>query len=130
MWIFISSKLRLLLILALLLPPAPDQVRVEWTSPQAARITWQHTSQGNYWAVYKQTPWGWLTIAESFDAEPGPVTVLMGPRGEYSPEAGAHYLVQVAQRDEGSGATEWSEVYGPFTLGEPPRWVLLPVVRK
>lgn len=132
MWIFISSKLHLLLILilALLLPPAPEQVRVEWASPSTARISWTHTSTGNYWALLKQVPWGHLTVAESFDAEPGPIVVEMGPRGDYSPEPGAHYLIQVAQRNEGSGATEWAEFYGPFTLGEAPRWVLLPIVRR
>lgn len=122
--------LRFLLILALLFPPAPEQAHVEWTSPQTARIAWQHPDAGNYWAVYKQTPWGWLTIEESFDAEPGPIAVLMGPRGEYSPGPGAHYLIQVAQRDEGSGIAEWSEVHGPYTLGEAPWWTLLPVVRR
>lgn len=135
MWIFTSSKLHLLLILilALLLPPAPEQVRVEWVSPSTARISWQHTSQGNYWALLKQVPWGHLTVAESFDAEPGHIVVEMGPRVngqfDYSPAPGAHYLIQVAQRDAGSGATEWSEMHGPYTLGDwPAEWTLLPVV--
>lgn len=123
--------LRFLLIFSLLLPPAPDQVRVEWASPSTARISWQHPDAGNYWALYKQTPFGWLTVEESFDARAGAVAVLMGPRGGYSPEAGAHYLIQVAERDAGSGATEWSEIYGPYTLGDwPAEWTLLPVVRR
>lgn len=137
MWIFISSKLRFILILALLLPPAqaPQQVQLQWASPQAARIAWVHPDAGNYWAVLKVTPQGWLTVAESFDAEPGVVVVDMGPRREgrfdYSPRAGAHYLIQVAERDEGSHATPWSEWYGPFTLEDwPEGWVLLPVVRR
>lgn len=123
--------LHLILILTLLLQPAPRDVQLEWTGPQTARISWEHPAGANYWAVYKQTPWGWLTIAERFDAEPGRAVVLMGPRGEYSPESGAHYLIQVAERDPGSHATEWSRVSEVFTLGDwPEGWTLLPVVRR
>lgn len=125
--------LRLLLILALLLPPAPEQVNLEWASPRTARISWQHPAGANYWAVYKQTPWGWLTIEERFDAEPGSVVVEMEERKEhgfdYSPSPGAHYLIQTAQRDPGSHATEWSTISDPRLLGDwPAEWTLLPAV--